>query len=190
MNRARTVHLLGYSLFPRSTVPESELPWLVPGLCIYYHRSTRERVPATIVAVLRTVHAELRMVCQQGLQGAEIRALGPVTSIRLKIRVFQACQQGPRGAEIRTLGVVLWGPFNGVKFGEQPKNIEAYTHRAHSYWIRPGSDRERPLVGIAQWSPACRHRVGSHEMRVATVTQCVSKTEVARGGPLALTARR
>ena len=49
VHRAHTVHLLGYCLFPRSTMPESELPWLVPGLPVYYHRSTGERVPATIV---------------------------------------------------------------------------------------------------------------------------------------------
>ena len=30
-------------------MPESELPWLVLGLPVYYHRSTGERVPATIV---------------------------------------------------------------------------------------------------------------------------------------------
>ena len=45
LNRARTVRLLGYCLFPRSTMPESELPWLVPGLPglpVYYHRSTGE----------------------------------------------------------------------------------------------------------------------------------------------------
>ena len=36
-------------LFPRSTMPESELPRLVPGLPVYYHCSTGERVPATIV---------------------------------------------------------------------------------------------------------------------------------------------
>ena len=30
-------------------MPESELPWLVLGLPVYYHRSTGERVSATIV---------------------------------------------------------------------------------------------------------------------------------------------
>ena len=34
---------------PQIHTPESELPWLVPGLPVYYHRSTGERVPATIV---------------------------------------------------------------------------------------------------------------------------------------------
>ena len=36
---------------PISTIPESELPWLVPGLPVHYHRSTGERVPATIVGL-------------------------------------------------------------------------------------------------------------------------------------------
>ena len=35
MHRARTMHLLGYCLFPRSTMPKSELPGLVPGLAVY-----------------------------------------------------------------------------------------------------------------------------------------------------------
>ena len=30
-------------------MPESELPWLVPVLPVYYQRSTGERVPDTIV---------------------------------------------------------------------------------------------------------------------------------------------
>ena len=53
LNRARTVHLFGFCLFPKSTMPESELPWPVPGLRAYCHRSTGERVPATIVTRVR-----------------------------------------------------------------------------------------------------------------------------------------
>ena len=37
---AHIVHLLGYYLSARFIMPESELRWLVPGLAVYYHRST------------------------------------------------------------------------------------------------------------------------------------------------------
>ena len=57
-NRARTVHLFGYRLFPRSTMPESELLWLLLGLLVHYHS------PGTCD--------------KQGLQGAEIGTLGVV----------------------------------------------------------------------------------------------------------------
>ena len=40
-----------------------------------------------------------------------------MTSIRTKNRKFLVCQQGLQGAEIGTLGVVLWGLFNGVETG-------------------------------------------------------------------------
>ena len=48
-HRARTVRLFAYSVSTRSTMPESELPWLVAGLPVYYHRSNGDRVSATVV---------------------------------------------------------------------------------------------------------------------------------------------
>ena len=48
-HRARTVHPFAYSVSTRSTMPESELPWLVAGLPVYYHRSNGDRVSATVV---------------------------------------------------------------------------------------------------------------------------------------------
>ena len=38
-HRARTVRPFAYYVSTRSTMPESELPWLVAGLLVYYHRS-------------------------------------------------------------------------------------------------------------------------------------------------------
>ena len=35
LNRARTVRPFAYSVSTRSTMPESELPWLVAGLPVY-----------------------------------------------------------------------------------------------------------------------------------------------------------
>ena len=49
LNRARTVRPFAYSVSTRSTMPESELPWLVAGLPVYYHRSNGDRVSATVV---------------------------------------------------------------------------------------------------------------------------------------------
>ena len=49
LNRARTVRPFAYSVSGRSTLPESELPWLVAGLPVYYHRSNGDRVSATVV---------------------------------------------------------------------------------------------------------------------------------------------
>ena len=48
-HRARTVRPFAYSVSTRSTMPESELPWLVAGLPVYYHRSNGDRVSATVV---------------------------------------------------------------------------------------------------------------------------------------------
>ena len=48
-HRARTVRPFAYSVSGRSTLPESELPWLVAGLPVYYHRSNGDRVSATVV---------------------------------------------------------------------------------------------------------------------------------------------
>ena len=48
-HRARTVRPFAYSVSTRSTMPESELPWLVAGLLVYYHRSNEDRVSATVV---------------------------------------------------------------------------------------------------------------------------------------------
>ena len=48
-HRARTVRPFAYSMSTRSTMPESELPWLVAGLPVYYHRSNGDRVSATVV---------------------------------------------------------------------------------------------------------------------------------------------
>ena len=52
--------------------------------------------------VLRTVHALLRMVW---LQGAEIRTLGPVTSIRQKIKNSWCASKGCR---VQKLGPYVW----------------------------------------------------------------------------------
>ena len=49
LNRACTVRPFAYSVSGRSTLPESELPWLVAGLPVYYHRSNGDRVSATVV---------------------------------------------------------------------------------------------------------------------------------------------
>ena len=49
LNRARTVRPFAYSVSTKSTMPESELPWLVAGLPVYYHRSNGDRVSATVV---------------------------------------------------------------------------------------------------------------------------------------------
>ena len=49
LNRARTVRPFAYSVSTRSTMPESELPWLVAGLPVYYHRSNGDRMSATVV---------------------------------------------------------------------------------------------------------------------------------------------
>ena len=48
-HRARTVRPFAYSVSTRSTMPESELPWLVAGLPVYYYRSNGDRVSATVV---------------------------------------------------------------------------------------------------------------------------------------------
>ena len=48
-HRARTVRPFAYSVSTRSTMPESELPWLVAGLPVYYHRSNGDRVSATVI---------------------------------------------------------------------------------------------------------------------------------------------
>ena len=53
-----------------------------------------------------------------------------MTSIKTK-KNFLVCQQGLQGAEIGTLGVVLWGLFNG-ELGEYSKNIEPCAHRART----------------------------------------------------------
>ena len=49
LNRARTVRPFAYSVSTRSTMPESELPWLAAGLPVYYHGSNGDRVSATVV---------------------------------------------------------------------------------------------------------------------------------------------
>ena len=48
-HRARTVRPFAYSVSTKSTMPECELPWLVAGLPVYYHRSSGDRVSATVV---------------------------------------------------------------------------------------------------------------------------------------------
>ena len=48
-HRARTVRPFAYSVSGRSTSPKSELPWLVAGLLVYYHRSNGDRVSATVI---------------------------------------------------------------------------------------------------------------------------------------------
>ena len=48
-HRARTVRPFAYSVSTRFTMPESELPWLIAGLPVYYHRSNGDRVSATVV---------------------------------------------------------------------------------------------------------------------------------------------
>ena len=48
-HRVRTVRPFAYSVSGRSTLPESELLWLVAGLPVYYHRSNGDRVSATVV---------------------------------------------------------------------------------------------------------------------------------------------
>ena len=49
-HRACTVRPFAYSVSTTSTMPESELPWLVAGLPVYYHRSNGEKVSATVLA--------------------------------------------------------------------------------------------------------------------------------------------
>ena len=49
LNRACTVRPFAYFVSTRSTMPESDLPWLVAGLPVYYHRSNGDRVSATVV---------------------------------------------------------------------------------------------------------------------------------------------
>ena len=49
LNRARTVRPFAHSVSTKSTMPESELPWLVAGLLVYYHRSNGDRVSASVV---------------------------------------------------------------------------------------------------------------------------------------------
>ena len=48
-HRARTVRPFAYSVSTRSTMLESELPWLVAGLPVYYHRSNGDRVSLTLL---------------------------------------------------------------------------------------------------------------------------------------------
>ena len=48
-HRGRTVRPFVYSVSTRSTMPESELPWLVAGLPVYYHCSNGDRVSATVI---------------------------------------------------------------------------------------------------------------------------------------------
>ena len=49
MNRACTVRPFAYSVSTRSTMPECELPWLVAGLPVYYHRSNGDRVSLALL---------------------------------------------------------------------------------------------------------------------------------------------
>ena len=116
-------------------MPESELPWLVAGLPVYYHRSNGDR----------------------GLQGAENRTLEPVTSIRLKIEeswyASMDCKVQKSGPWVCFYG----GHSTGCKLGNHPKNIEPCAHRATTppgHEIEHHAPFDRVLFPIRSPSPS------------------------------------
>ena len=139
LNRARTVRPFAYSVSTRSSMPQSELPWLVAGLPVYYHRSNGDRVSAAVVGP--SPRGGRRVSIRYKLGGEEV-LYEHAPEERLEFAIVTA--ESPDYPNLCTMRrrqhmlVLISGPWvcfygghsTGYKLGNHPKNIEPCTHCA------------------------------------------------------------